>query len=112
EDTACSGKRPIEHCPGIGASANNAAVPAAEGFEIRRGVDVSYGYYVVYVDHFSQVTPCLFHGTKISHVGHAATGGEVGQVDLDDVAREDVGGLGHEMNAAKHNGAAGGVHGG
>ena len=44
---------------------------------------------------------------EVGHVGHAAAGGQVGQIDRDLVAREDVGGLGHEVDAAEDDRAAG-----
>ena len=54
----------------------------------------------------AEVTPGRLDRFEVGHVGHAATGGQVGQVDVDFVAGEDVGGLGHEVNAAKDDRAA------
>ena len=50
---------------------------------------------------FSQVVPGGLDRFEIRHVGHAASGRQVGKVDLDFVAGKDVGRLGHEVDAAK-----------
>ncbi len=43
---------------------------------------------------------------EVGHIGHAASGGQVGEVNLDLVAGEDIGRFGHEVNAAKDDRAA------
>ena len=47
--------------------------------------------------------PCILKLVDVRHVRHRAAGAEVGQDDLLPLAREDVGGLGHEVHAAENN---------
>ena len=112
EHAPAPGERPFQHGAGVRAGADDAAVPSAKGLEVGRRVDVSYRHQVVYVDHLGEVFPGGLDRFEVGHVGHAASGGQVGQVDLDLVAREDVGRLGHEVDAAKDDGAAGAALGG
>ena len=70
-------------------------------------VDVSHRHQIVCVDDLAEVCPGGLDRFEVGHVGHAASGGQVGQVDLDLVAREDVGRFRHEVNAAKDDAAAG-----
>ena len=48
-----------------------------------------------------QLVPGLLHLVDVGHVGHGAPGVEVGQEHLLVVAGEDVGRLGHEVDAAE-----------
>ena len=112
QDAAAPGERPVEDGAGVGAGADDAAVPSAEGLEVGRRIDVGDRHHVVGVDDLGEVLPGGLDRFEVGHVGHAASGGQVGQVDLDLVAREDVGRLGHEVDAAKDDRAAGPALGG
>ena len=46
--------------------------------------------------------PGFLHGVEVGHVGHGAAGVEVGEDHLLMVTREDVGRLGHEVDATEH----------
>ena len=46
--------------------------------------------------------PRLLHRVEVGHVGHGAAGVQVGQQHRLVVAGEDVGRLGHEVDAAEH----------
>ena len=107
EHAAASGERPFQHGAGVGAGADDAAVPAAEGLEVGRRVDVGDRHQVVGVDDLAEVLPGGLDRFQVGHVGHAASGGQVGQIDRDLIAREDVGRLGHEVDAAEDDRAAG-----
>ena len=106
EHAPAAGERPFQHGTGIGAGADDAAVPAAEGFEVGRRIDVRHRHHVIGIDEFREVLPCGLDRFQVGHIGHAAAGGQVGEIDRDLIAREDVGRLGHEMDAAEHDGAA------
>jgi hypothetical protein len=87
---------------GVGGSADDAAVAAAEGLEVGGGVDVGHrGDGLIRVQHLGQLLPGPFHVGQVGHVGHGATGGEVGQDGDLFGAGEDVRHLGHEMDAAE-----------
>ena len=51
-----------------------------------------------------QLLPAVGDGVQVGHVGHRAAGGEVRQDDGLVGAREHVGGLGHEVDAAEDDG--------
>ena len=63
------------------------------------------------VDHAGQLLPAVFDLLDLRHVGHRAAGGQVGQDHRDPLAAaigqlfraigQDVGRLGHEMDAAE-----------
>ena len=50
----------------------------------------------------AMVLPGLLHRLEVGHVGHRAAGVEVGQDHLLVGAGQDVGRLGHEVDAAEH----------
>ena len=106
QDATALRERPVEDRAGVGAGANDAAVPPAKRLEVGGRVDVGHGRDVVGVDELAQVLPGRLDRFEVGHVGHAAPGGHVGQVNLDLVARQDVGRFGHEVDAAKDDRAA------
>ncbi len=112
ENAFAAGKGPFEDGAGVRAGADDASVAAAEGLQVGGGVDVGDGHEVVGVDDRAEVGPGGFDGVEVGHVGHAATGGHVGQDDVDFGAGEDVGGFGHEVDAAEDDGPAGCAFGG
>ena len=106
EDPAAAGERPVEDGPGVRRGADDPAVPAAEGLEVGRRVDVGDGGDLAHVHDRREVGPGGLDGVDVGHVGHAAPGGHVGEDDVDLGAGEDVGGLGHEVDAAEGDPAA------
>ncbi len=50
QDAPALGERPVEHGSGVGAGANDAAVPSAEGLEVGGRINIGYGGDVVGVD--------------------------------------------------------------
>ena len=60
---------------------------------------------------FLQLLPALLHLVDVGHVRHRAAGVEVGQEHRHLVAGQDVGGLGHEVDAAEHHPAYAGAGG-
>ena len=82
-------------------------MPSAEGLELGGRINIGYGGNVVGVDDVGEVLPGGLDRFEVGHVGHAAPGGQIGEVNLDIVAREDIGCFGHEVDAAKHDRAAG-----
>ena len=77
---------------------------ADEGFEGGGGVHVGdgnegevWGVFAGFVDG----GPGVLDFVELGHVGHGAAGTEVGEDDLLVVAGEDVGGFGHEVDAAE-----------
>ena len=102
QDATALRERPVEDGPCVGAGANDAAVPSAERLELGGRINIGYGGDVVGVDDIAEVLPCRLDRFEVGHVGHAAPGGQVGKVNLDLVAGEDIGCFGHEVDAAKH----------
>ena len=111
EHSLGAGKRPVEHGPGVARRADDAAVATTEGLETRGRVDVGHGRDVSGVDHPAEVGPGVFHLLDRGHVGHRAAGGHVGEHDRHPPAAagrdllgpvgQDVGRLGHEVDAAE-----------
>jgi len=111
EHSLGAGKRPVEYGPGVARRADDAAVATAEGLETRGRVDVGHGRDVGGVDHPAEVGPGVFHLLDRGHVGHRAAGGDVGEHDRHPPAAagrnllgpvgQDVGRLGHEVDAAE-----------
>ena len=73
-----------------------------EGFKVGGRVNISDGRDLVGFNDFAEVLPGRLDRIEVGHVGHAASGSQVGQKDLDFVAGEDIGRFGHEVDAAKH----------
>ena len=84
----------------VGGGADGAALAAGEGLDRGRGVHVGQGHGPA-GDPLLKDLPGLVDLGPGGHVGHGAAGGQVGQDDLLVVAGEDVGRLGHEVNAAE-----------
>ena len=94
-------KRPLQDGAGVGRRADRTAVAADEGLEGGRGVHVRDGDDGRDVDGVLQHLPRLLDGVDVGQVGHRAPGVEVRQDDLLVVARQHVGRLGHEVDAAE-----------
>ena len=95
-------ERPPEHRPAVGRSAHGTPVPAYEGFQRRGGVHVGDRHHAVDVGHLGEGLPRLFHRVEIRHIGHRASGVQVGKQHLLVLGGENVGGFGHEMDSAEH----------
>src|SRR5690606_6435776 len=88
---------------GIGRGTHDAAVVAAEGLQVSRRVDIGDGRdHLVRVQHLGQFAPATLDLGQAGHVGHGATGGEVGQDGDLVVRRHDVGHFRHEVHAAEN----------
>ena len=92
---------PGEHGPGVGRRAHHATVATDEGLQGGRRVHVGDRDHPIDVGDPGQGVPRLLHRVDVGHVGHGAAGVQVGQDDLLVVAGEDVGRLGHEVDAAE-----------
>jgi hypothetical protein len=97
-------ERPLKDFFAVAAGADGAAVLADEGFEGGGGVHVgdgdegeAGGGAAGFVDD----VPGVFDIFELGHVGHGAAGAHVGKEDVLVVAGEDVGGFGHEVDAAE-----------
>ena len=103
---------PVEDAPGVGRRADDAAVAAAEGFQGGGGVHVGDGDDVADAE-LGQRVPGGLDVVALGHVGHRAAGLEVRQDHLLVRLGEDVGALGHEVDAAEEDefgiAAAGGL---
>ncbi len=93
---------PGQDGPGVRRRAHHTAVAADEGLEGGRGVHVGDRHHPVDVGDGAEGLPGLLHRVDVGHVGHGAAGVEVGEDDLLVGAGEDVGRLGHEVDAAEH----------
>ncbi|MPN10685.1 hypothetical protein SDC9_157982 [bioreactor metagenome] len=87
---------------GIRGGADDAAVLAAERFQVGGRVDVGdRGDFLFGIQHFVQFAPAALDLGQVGHVGHRAAGGEVGQDGRLVRGGHDVGDFGHEMHAAE-----------
>ena len=100
DDFFTLGKCPAEDRTSVAAGATGPAVAATKGFDVGGGVDIR-NRDDIGLALFGEEVPGVFEGVQLGHVGHAAPGGQIGQDDGDAVIGKDVGGLGHEMDAAE-----------
>ena len=98
---AALGEGPLERDVGVARGAHRAAVAAAEGLDVGRGVHVGHRDDRVGDAGVDQGVPRVLDLGEPGHVGHRAAGGQVGQDHLLVVRGEDVGRLGHEVDAAE-----------
>ena len=92
---------PLQGDVGVARRTDRAAVAAAERLDVGRGVHVGDGDDVLRDPGIGQGVPAVLDLREPGHVGHRAAGREVGQHD-DLVGRgQDVGRLGHEVDAAE-----------
>ena len=113
EDAAAAGEGPFEDGAGVARGADDPAVAATEGLEACRRIDVGDGGQLGGVDDGAEIGPGILHLMDRGHVGHRAAGGEIGEDDrhapaaaggdLVGAVGEDVGRLGHEVDAAEGN---------
>ena len=95
-------ERPVENLRRIRRGAYDAAMFAAEGLQIGRGIDIGdRGDVLVRVEDGGQFAPGAFDLGQIRHVGHGTAGGQIGEDGNLFRAGHDVGHLGHEMHAAE-----------
>ena len=110
QDPLAARPRPLEHGARVARRADDAAVFADEGFDRGRRVDV--GDRDDRVDAIAvELLPADLEMVGISHVGHRAAGGEVGEDHLLVRRAQDVGALGHEVHAAEDDEVGGGARG-
>jgi len=104
-------ERPIESRSSVGTRADSSSVLADKTLEVRGGIDVGHGDDLRLVSgsveldvtqDLRELLPAGSNLEEIRHIGHGASGGEVGEDDLLVIAGQDVGGFGHEVNAAEH----------
>jgi hypothetical protein len=92
---------PGEDLAGVRRGADGAPVAADERLQRGRGVHISDRHHGTHVGHLGQAVPRLLDRLEICHVGHGAAGVQVGQDHLLIGAGQDVGRLGHEVDAAE-----------
>ncbi len=93
---------PVQHRPGVGRRAHGPAVAPDERLERRRGVHVGDRHHPVDVHHAGQRLPGLADLVDVRHVGHRAARVDVGEDHALVIGGQDVGRLGHEVDAAEH----------
>jgi hypothetical protein len=101
EDAAPARPCPFERRLGVARGADGPAALADERLDGRRRVDVGDRHHVGDA-HGLELTPANLELLDVGHVGHRTPGGQVRQRHLLVVGAEDVGALGHEVNAAEH----------
>ena len=94
-------ERPREHGARIRRGADGAAVAAHERLEGGRRIHVGDRDHAVDVGDAADLLPRLLDRLDVGHVGHRAAGVQVGQEHLLMVGGQDVGRLGHEVDAAE-----------
>src|SRR5712664_1722312 len=92
---------PVHDRGGIGTGADRAAMLTGEGLDGRGRVHVSDGDDFARVDKGREFTPAGFHLADIGHIGHGATGVEVGQDNHLVLAAENVRAFGHKVHATE-----------
>ena len=101
QDALAARPRPFERRAGVAGGADRAAVLADERFDAGGGVDVGERHERVGDADLLELAPGDLELVGLGHVGHRAAGGEVGQDHLLVRRGEDVGALGHEVDAAE-----------
>src|SRR5882724_1582729 len=104
-------ERPFHDFRGVGAGADRAAMFAGEGLDGRGRVHVGDGDDFSRIDERRKFAPAGFHLANVGHIGHGATGIEVGQDDGLVLAAEDIGAFGYKVHAAEDDVAALGLGG-
>ena len=72
-------QRPIHDFFGVATGANRAAVAPNKRFQVRRRVHIRNRNDALTCTRFQQTVPCFFDLVDVGHVGHRATGVQVGQ---------------------------------
>ena len=98
---AALGQRPAEGLGGVGRGAHGSAVPAGERLDVGGGVHVCDGNHLVGESGVLERIPALLDLVVGGHVGHRAARRQVRQHDPLLRRGQDVGGLGHEVDAAE-----------
>ena len=94
-------ERPVQRDVGVGRGADDPAVAPAERLDVGAGVHVGHRDDGVLDARVGHRVPGVLDLAQAGHVGHRAAGGEVGEDHLLARRGEDVGGLGHEVDAAE-----------
>src|SRR6266481_4105663 len=102
---------PLHDFGGVGAGADGAAMLAREGFDSGSGVHVCDRDDRARIEERGEFAPAGFYLADVGHVGHGATGIEVGQNDGLMLTAKDVRAFGHEVHAAEDDIAAFGLGG-
>src|ERR1017187_745981 len=101
EDALTTRESPFKGGAGVGRGANQAAIFAAKGFDGGSGVHVRDGHDFAGEAQALERIPAVLHLGNFGHIGHRASGVEVGQDYLLAVVAEHVGAFGHEVDAAE-----------
>jgi hypothetical protein len=98
-----SGKKRILSPIGVAGGADDAAVFADEAFEAGGAVHIGDGHdrAARALERFLDRVPGGVDIVGVGHVGHRAAGGHVREDDPHVLRRQDVGGFGHEVDAAE-----------
>src|SRR6266446_3497051 len=92
---------PLHDPGGVGAGADRAAMLTGKGFDGGGRVHVGNGDDLARVEERSEFAPAGFDLTDIRHIGHGATGIQVGKNNHLVLAAKNVGALGHEVHTAE-----------
>src|SRR6267378_2568653 len=100
---------PLHDGGGVGTGADRAAILAGKGLDGRGRVHVGDGDDFPRIDERRELAPASFHLADVGHIGHRATGVEVGKNDGLVLAAENVRAFGHEVHATENDIAAFGL---
>ena len=111
QDALSAFEGPFQDHLGVRGGAHDSAVAAAEALDRGRGIHVGDGDdrdatvgIGFGAEEFGQLLPAVLDLIDACHIGHRTTGGEVGQDDRLLRFRQQVGGFGHEVDAAEDDG--------
>src|SRR5215469_12306942 len=108
KDASPALKCPAQHLWSVGGRADNTAVAPAERFEIGRRVhirDRNYRREVtthLILKEVSKGFPAFFDLSNVGHIGHGAAGGGIRKDDLLMSSTQDIGALGHKVDATEY----------
>ena len=102
EDALVTCESPFKGGAGVGRGADETAIFAAESLDGGGGVHVSDRHDFAGEALAIERIPAVFHLGDFGHIGHRASGVEIGQDYLLAVVAEHVGAFGHEVDAAEN----------
>ena len=97
---------PFHDPGGVGAGTDRASMLTGKGFDGCSGVHVGDRDDLARIEERTKFAPAGFHLADVGHIGHGATGVQVGQDDNLMFAAKNVCAFGHKVNAAKDDVAA------
>src|SRR5712692_985719 len=97
---------PFHNLGSVGAGADRATMLPGEGFDGRSRIHVGDGDDLARIEERGQFAPAGFHLSDIGHIGHGATGVQVGQDNHLMLAAKNVRTFGHKVHAAEDDVAA------